>query len=281
MLRENYNSGQLNPQTPRLLSLSHRTIKIEIFEDEQAVAQMAASLLATQIAAKLTSVLLLPTGRTPLLMYDCLVDLVKQSRLNLSRVKSFNLDEFYGIAPEHPGSYHQYMQKMLFGPAAMPAANTQMLNGAASDPVRECAEYEAKIQATGGVDVAVLGIGANGHIGFNEPGSSFDSRTHQVSIRSETRSANAFLFNDNLQAVPETALTVGIATIMDAQRILLLATGQGKASAIAAMLNGPVTEMLPASCLQNHPDVTLLLDKSAASQFYPLNSGETLAVTLP
>lgn len=246
-------------------------MQIEIFEDEQAVAQTAANLLANQLATKPNSVLLLPTGRTPLLMYAHMVELVQQKQLDLTNAKTFNLDEFYGIGPEHPGSYRQYMERVLFVPAAMPTANTVMLNGAATDSVRECADYEAAIKAAGGVDVAVLGIGANGHIGFNEPGSPFDSRTRQVRIQPETRAANAFLFNNKLEEVPETALTVGIATILEARKILLLATGESKAAAIAALINGPITEGLPASSLQKHPNVSLLLDKNAAAQ---LNTNE-------
>jgi glucosamine-6-phosphate deaminase len=241
-----------------------RAFRVAIFKEEQAVGGVAAAVLAEQARHKPDSVWLLPTGRTPLMMYSQLVKIIEQEEVNLARVRTFNLDEFYGISPEHPGSYHTYMRRALFDKAGIPAQNTHLLDGSNPDPRQECANYEAQIRAEGGIDLAVLGIGANGHIGFNEPGSELDSRTQLVEIRPETREANAFLFDQKLENVPGAALTAGIATIMEARRILLLATGGSKARAVAAMLNGPVTSQLPASFLRLHPNVTLLADRAAA-----------------
>lgn len=236
-------------------------IRLEIFENEQAVGEAAARFLLAQIVAKPTSVFLLPTGRTPLIMYERFA--AKAAQTDLSQVQTFNLDEFFGISTNHSGNYRTYMQRELFSRIAIPAANIHLLNSAATDALTECQLYEAQLQAAG-IDLAVLGIGTNGHIGFNEPGSSFTSHTRPVTIRPETRQANKFLFNEQLEDVPETALTVGIASILPARQILLLATGKGKQEALAGMLYGPVTEQLPASCLQQHPNVVVLTDQAAA-----------------
>ena len=254
--------NQLQPlATPNPIQI--RSIRVAIFKEEQAVGEVAAAFLAEQARSKPDSVWLLPTGRTPLMMYNRLVELIEQEEVNLARVRTFNLDEFYGLSPEHPGSYHTYMRQALFEKAGIPAQNTNLLDGSNPDPHQECVNYEARIRAEGGIDLAVLGIGSNGHIGFNEPGSEPDSRTRLVEIRPETREANAFLFDHKLENVPVSALTAGIATIMEARRILLLATGGSKARAVAAMLNGPVTPQLPASILRLHPNVTLLADRAA------------------
>lgn len=237
------------------------SIRLEVFEDEQTVGEAAARFLLAQIAEKPHSVFLLPTGRTPLIMYTRLAE--KVGSVDLSGVQTFNLDEFYGIPSDHSGNYRSYMQRELFSRVTIPAANIHLLNSAAPDALAECQHYENQLTAAG-VDLAVLGIGTNGHIGFNEPGSSFQSRTRPVTIRPETRQANKFLFNDRLDAVPETAITVGIASILQARRILLLATGSGKQQALAGMLYGQVTEVLPASALQTHADVVVFTDKAAA-----------------
>lgn len=251
--------------TSRAAPQSH-TLRLEVFENEQATTAAAANFLAQELQIKPASILLLPTGRTPLLMYAHLVGLVQQAQLNLSQVQTFNLDEFYGLAPAHSGSYHTYMQRVLFDHVPIAVRHINLLNGMAFDVVAECAAYEAKILAVGGIDVAVLGLGANGHIGFNEPGSPLNSLTRLVTIQPETRAANAFLFNNQIEAVPTKALTTGIFTIMQARRIILIATGLSKAQAIAALLYGPVTPELPASCLRLHPDVTLLVDQKASQE---------------
>ncbi len=241
-----------------------KSIGLAILNEEQAVGEMAAAFLAEQARNKPKSVWLLPTERTHLRMYSNLVKLIEQAKADLEQVQTFNLDEFYGLPPEHPGSYHTYMRQALFEKARIPERNIKLLNGVASDAMVECASYEEQIRTAGGIDLAVLGIGSNGHIGFNEPGSEIVSRTRLVEIRPETREANAFLFGHKLENVPSSALTVGIGTIMEARQILLLATGSSKAQAVAAMLNGPVTPLLPASFLRLHSNVTLLTDRAAA-----------------
>lgn len=245
---------------------STRKIQIEVLEDAQMVGEAAASFVTKQVKAKPESVLLLPTGRTPLLMYFGLISRTNKGELDLSRVQTFNLDEFYGLAPKHPGSYHTYMHRVFFDYLPALPRKINLLDGSAIDVDKECAAYEAKIKTAGGIDLVVLGIGTNGHIGFNEPGSSFASRSRRVAIQPETRAANAFLFENCADNVPEAALTVGIATIMEARHVLLVATGSAKAQAVAAMLQGPITPDLPASFLQLHPDVTLLADREAASK---------------
>lgn len=230
-----------------------------------AVSQAAAMCLADQLRANPRSVLLLPTGRTMLQVYAALIEIVYAEQLDLAQVHTFNLDEFYGLAPSHPGSYRSYMQQALFDHVNIPPAQIDLIDGSAADIVAECTRYEAHIEAVGGIDLAMLGIGVNGHIGFNEPGSSFTSRTRLVTLRDTSRSANADRFNDDAEAVPREAATVGIATIMAARRILLLATGASKAPAIHALLHGSISPDLPASALRQHPDVTVLIDQAAAA----------------
>lgn len=239
---------------------------LQVLETEEEVGKAAADFVAAQVRQKPESVLLLPTGRTPLDMYRNLVEMVKSGNLDLHYVHTFNLDEFCGLSSDHPGSYAQYMREALFDHVAIPEDHTHILNCATPDPKAEAALYDAAMHALGGVDLAVLGIGVNGHIGFNEPGSSFSSGTRVVPIREETREANAFLFDGIIDEVPKEAMTVGIATIMESRQILLLATGESKADVVYGMIYGPVTPELPASILQKHPDVTVILDREAASK---------------
>lgn len=240
-------------------------LRLQVLDDEMAVGKAAAAMIALQVRRKPTSVLLLPTGRTPLTMYNHLSALVRIGRLNLQYVRTFILDEFYGLLPSHPNSYRSYMQRVLFDHVSVPLENIYILNSVATVPQIECARYETAIAECGGVDLAVLGIGANGSIGFNEPGSHFTNRTRLVTFQKETRTANSFLFQSDTEAVPTTAMTVGLATILAARRVLLLATDITKAEALEAALYGPVTPDVPASVLRWHPDVTVLADCTAAS----------------
>lgn len=243
---------------------------LQILGTEEEVGKAAADFVAAQVRQKPESVLLLPTGRTPLDMYRNLVEMVKSGKLDLRRVHTFNLDEFCGLASNHPGSYAHYMREALFDHVAIPKDQTHILNCATTDPKAEAAQYDAAMHALGGIDLAVLGIGRNGHIGFNEPGSSFSSTTRVMPIREETRESNAFLFNGNIDEVPREAMTVGIATIMESRQILLLATGASKADVVYGMIYGPVTPDLPASILQKHSDVTVILDREAAAKLPPV-----------
>ena len=257
-----------DPKTPAssLTPLQTRSFEVRVYNDEAAVGEAAAALVGQQVATKPGTVLLLPTGRTPLIMYSHLVKWSQAGQLDLTQVSTFNLDEFYGLAAQHPGSYYTYMHQNLFDSVPIPAQNINLLNGAAPNAQAESAAYEGRMQQLGGIDLAVLGIGANGHIGFNEPGSELASRTREVSIYEQTRQANAFLFNDRLEDVPNSALTTGIATILEAKQILLLATGSSKAQAVAQLIAGAVSAQLPASFLRLHPAVVVLVDQAAAQE---------------
>lgn len=210
-------------------------------------------------------VLGLATGGTPIGVYRELVRLHRQEGLDLSHVTTFNLDEYCGLPPDHPQSYHTYMRRHLFNHVDLDPHRARLPDGMAEDPAAECACYEAAIAQSGGMDILLLGVGTNGHIGFNEPGTRFDSRTHCVELAEKTRLANARFFPPG-EAVPRRAITMGIATILAARQILLLATGAQKAEAIVRAALGPITPDCPASVLQRHPRVTLLLDQEAASQ---------------
>src|SRR6185503_16370027 len=171
-----------------------------------------------------------------------------------------------GVPPSHPGSYRSFMETHLFQYVNIPSAQHNFLDGAAPDPEAECARYEEAIAAAGGIDVQILGIGTNGHIGFNEPARELQARTHRVSLKPETRRSNAALFGGDPDAVPGEALSMGMATIVQARSIVLLASGKSKAGCIARLVNGPITTRLPASFLQLHHDVEIVLDEGAASK---------------
>ena len=189
--------------------------------------------------------------------------------LDWSRVRTFNLDEFQGLSPEHPSSFRTYMDQHLFGALGLRPAQIGFLRGDAADPAAECARYEQAIAAAGGIDLLVCGLGTNGHIAFNEPGPLLWGPTHVAALLPETRASSAALFGGELARVPTHALTMGMRTILRARRVLVLATGTAKAAAVAAMHHGPLTTMLPASWLQVHPAVDVLLDPAAAAALEP------------
>ena len=239
-------------------------MKIHIFPTDRDAAVALAHEIAAAIRSKPDIVLGLPTGRTPVLLYRELAALERRGLADFSRVTTFNLDEFLGLAADHPGSYRQYMQRQLFDKIHVAAARTNFLNGAARDPEAECERYERAIEAVGGIDLQVLGIGTNGHIGFNEPGDTLVAPTHRVKLRPETRRANAALFGGSIDAVPQEALSMGMATILHARSIILLATGRTKAPCLEGMVHGPLTPRLPASFLHTHRDMQVFLDAPAA-----------------
>jgi glucosamine-6-phosphate deaminase len=181
-----------------------------------------------------------------------------------SQVRTFNLDEFVGLGAGDSGSYRSYMQAELFDQLRLTSGNIEMPNGRAANLVAECARYERAIEATGGVDLQILGIGANGHIGFNEPADALVAETHVAMLQDDTRESNARLFSGDASRVPTHALSMGMATILHAREIVLMATGEEKSEAVAAMVDGPITTRLPASFLQVHPNVTVLLDRGAS-----------------
>ena len=223
----------------------------------------AARFVAARIRAKPDAVLLLPTGTTPLGMYGRLVELHAEEGLSFARATFFNLDEYLGLAPDHPASYHVYMEENFYKLVDANPARIHVPDGSAPDPEAECERYEAAIREAGGVDLCVLGIGRNGHIGFNEPGAPFGSRTRVVRLAESTRRVNAADFEGN--RAPERAITVGMQTICEARVALLLASGANKARAVAAAVEGEVSEAVPASMLRRHPNTTFLIDAEAAA----------------
>jgi len=226
----------------------------------------AARTIARQILAKEDSVLGLPTGDTPIGMYEELVQLDNQRLIDFSKVIIFNLDEYCSVPPGYGESYHQYMREKLFDHVNIPEISIHIPNGVAKNIEDECIRYEEQISQYGGIDLQILGIGANGHIGFNEPGSDWKTTTRLVKLSEETRKRQSKHFRD-LADVPTQAITMGIKTIMSATTILLLAYGEDKAEITFKALKGPITRQVPASILQLHPMVTVILDSEAGSLF--------------
>jgi glucosamine-6-phosphate deaminase len=234
-----------------------------VFPDYEAMSAAAADAVAERLREDPATVFLLPTGTTPLGMYRRLVEMYRRGEISFSRATFFNLDEYLGLPPDHPASYHVYMKENFYGHIDADPDRIFVPNGAAPDPEAECERYEAAIREAGGIDVCVLGIGRNGHIGFNEPGAPFDSRTRVVRLSESTRLVNAGDFESD--RAPECAITVGMATIFESREVLLLASGTNKAAAVTAAVEGDVSESVPASMLKNHPNTTLFLDEDAAS----------------
>lgn len=240
--------------------------RITILADERIVGATLAERVSSALIANPRVVLGLPTGRTPIPTYDALASLHTQGRADFSQATTFNLDEFLGLPSNHPSSFHTFMDVQLFRRVNVSRDRVHLLNGNVSDPDVECARYEKAIADAGGIDLQILGLGTNGHIGFNEPGVVLEPRTHRVRLAPETRRANAPLFGGDDGAVPAEALSMGMATILQARSIVLLATGKGKAHCVAGALQGPITPSLPASFLQLHPHVDVMLDEAAASE---------------
>lgn len=224
----------------------------------------AAQLIADQIIYKKNSVLGLATGSTPIGMYKELIRKFQKGELDFSQVVTFNLDEYYGLSIEHPQSYGFFMWNILFRHINLKRENVHLLNGVTKNIDNECRQYEDLIQKNGGIDLQILGIGDNGHIGFNEPDISFDTQTHLVNLTTKTIRANSRFFN-NTQEVPKQAITMGIGTIMRAKKIILLANGKRKTKAIERTINSPITTKVPATVLQLHKEVTIIIDKAASS----------------
>ena len=237
---------------------------VERFDDEPALSAALATRVLDQIAARPSLVLGLPTGRTPLGLYRQLRARSRVGGIDWSRLRTFNLDEFAGLGPTHPSSYRAYMQQELFAHVPIDPAHIGFLNGAATDLKGECRRYERAIADTGGVNLQILGIGGNGHVGFNEPAAGLCALTHIAHLEEESRHANAQRFGGDWTAVPERALSMGMATILAAQTIVLIATGAEKADAVRGMIEGLISTRLPASLLQLHPRVTVMLDRAAA-----------------
>lgn len=240
-------------------------MQIVILDTPEQVASYGADRFADQLNNKPDSVLGLATGSTPIALYNALIARVKRSELSFAKARTFNLDEYLGLAGTHPQSYRYFMNEHLFRHLDIDLANTAVPDGATEEPLAACDAYEAAIQAAGGIDLQLLGIGRNGHIGFNEPSSSLASRTRVKTLTPDTVKANQRFFEAG-EFQPHLSITMGIGTIMEARQILLLATGEGKAAAVRATVEGPLAARCPASILQMHPKATLVLDRAAASQ---------------
>ena len=239
-------------------------MKIYVADDYKGMSRKAASIIASQVTLKPNSVLGLATGSTPIGMYEQLVEWHKAGELDFSAVKTVNLDEYVGLAPDHDQSYRYFMNDNLFNHVNIDKANTHVPNGLAADPAAECARYDSVVEEMGGVDIQVLGMGHNGHIGFNEPADHFPLGTNLVDLQESTINANSRFFATK-DEVPRQAMTMGIKTIMQAKKVLVVVSGVDKAEIVKKAFTGPVTPQVPASILQMHADVILVADEAAAS----------------
>lgn len=211
-------------------------------------------------------VLGLPTGSSPEGMYAKLVEAYKEGRVSFKNVVTFNMDEYVGLAEDHPESYHSFMRRNLFDHIDCPAENVHILNGNAADLEDECRKYEEAIAAAGGIDLFIGGIGPDGHIAFNEPGSSLASRTRVKTLTTDTIIANCRFFDNDVNKVPKQALTVGVATVMDAREVMILVNGHHKARALQAAVEGALTQMWTVSACQNHPHAIIVADEPACDE---------------
>jgi len=242
-------------------------IRIIVAEDYEQMSAEAANIMSAEISAKPNAVLGLATGGTPVGLYQELVRRNEAGEVSFAGVTTFNLDEYYPIKKANPQSYDWFMNDNLFKHVNINPSNVNIPSGECADPEEECAVYEAKISEAGGIDLQLIGIGLNGHIGFNEPSDSFTSKTNYTQLTDSTIQANKRYFDDE-KDVPRHAITMGIRTIMLARKILLVANSEKKADIIEKALFGEITPQIPASVLQLHRDVTVVLDKEAASKIF-------------
>lgn len=239
-------------------------MNVLMFKDHEAMSRYAAKLFIDQLQTDPQSVLGLATGSTPIELYQALIRANKSGEITFKAVTTFNLDEYLGVAADHPESYARFMREHLFDAIDIDQANTHIPSGLAIDPVKEGADYDEKIRQAGGIDLQVLGLGGNAHVGFNEPAESLSNQTHATPLTQDTREANARFFG-SIEEVPTEAITMGMGSIMRAKKIILMASGQAKAKAIQQTVEGPITTQAPSSLLQLHPDVTVLIDEAAGS----------------
>ncbi len=233
-------------------------------DDYQDMSQRAFQFIKNKIEKTPVLKLGFATGGTPQKTYELLIEDFQKNGTSYKSIISFNLDEYIGLSKEHPNSYHQYMEQKLFQYIDIEKENIHLPNGVTTDITKECLNYENLIEEKGGIDLQILGIGENGHIGFNEPGTSFDTLTHVVKLAQSTREANARYFS-NIADVPTHAITMGIQTILKSKEILLLVSGENKAFAIKRLLTEDLSIDFPASALKKHPRVTIIADKLALS----------------
>ena len=240
-------------------------MQVFVYKNEAEVGKAAGMIVASEILKKPDCILGLATGSTPIPTYQEMIRMNKEGILDFSKVRSFNLDEYIGLSPEHVCSYRRFMNEQLFDHINIDKANTHVPCGIGADHEADAKAYDAAVEAAGGIDLPILGIGHDGHIGFNEPGDEFVSGTNIVTLTDMTIDANTRFF-EKREDVPRQAITLGNRNIMAAKRIILLATGKGKARAIAQAIKGNITPKMPASLLQVHPNVQFLLDEDAASE---------------
>jgi glucosamine-6-phosphate deaminase len=246
-------------------------MRLLIHTNYDAASQWAARYIADRINAFRPSperpfVLGLPTGSSPLGIYRELTGLYQRGELSFSQVITFNMDEYVGLPADHPQSYHRFMWDNLFSRVDVDAKNVHILNGMAADLAAECSGYEQSIAACGGIELFLGGMGADGHIAFNEPGSSLRSRTRIKTLTMDTKIANARFFGGDPGKVPATALTVGVGTVMDAREVVILVSGYNKARALQAVVEGGINHIWTLSCLQAHPRAVIVCDEAAADE---------------
>ena len=244
---------------------------MRLLVSRQNIGQQAATYIKQQVASFAPSenkpfVLGLPTGATVVDMYRFLCEMYSNGQLDFSHIVTFNMDEYVGLTPDDPNSYHFYMREHLFKHVNLKPSNTHILDGLAADLQAVCDAYENSIRQAGGIRLFLGGVGRNGHLAFNEPGSAFTSRTRPVTLEPSTRQANSRFFNNDVSRVPAQALTVGIGTVLDAEELLFLASGEQKAQAVARLSQGEISPQWPITALKTHPNATLLVDEAAAAQ---------------
>lgn len=238
-------------------------MELIVVKNYEEISKKAASIISSQVIVKPNSVLGLATGDTPLGMYNELIKKYKENEVDFSKVKTFNLDEYYGLERDNIQSYYFYMVNNFFKFINIDNNNINIPNGTSNDIEEDCLNYERKIKEAGGIDIQVLGIGVNGHIGFNEPDVNFEAQTHLVNLDDKTIKSNARFFN-SIDEVPKKAISMGIKTILQSKKIILLASGESKADAVYNTVKGKISPKVPSSILQLHQNVTIILDESAA-----------------
>lgn len=241
-------------------------MEVIIQDNAESASRVGAEIVKKIVTAKQNAILGLATGQTPLLLYRELVRMHRKEGLDFSGCTTFNLDEYVGLDKDHPASYNSYMRNNLFKHLNIPDDQINIPDGMSDDIPSVCINYEKKIAKLGGIDLQILGIGADGHIAFNEPISSLKSRTRIKTLMKQTKRDNAQFFNGDIDQVPNHVITMGVATIMDSQICLMLAFGEEKAKAIAATIEGPISAMVPASALQMHQNTIVIIDEAAASK---------------
>ncbi|MGO3167945.1 glucosamine-6-phosphate deaminase [Senegalia sp. (in: firmicutes)] len=237
-------------------------IKVKNYDE---MSKRAAFIVASQVSIKEDSVLGLATGSTPIGTYKQIINIYNDKLIDFKNITTYNLDEYYDLSEENEQSYRCFMNQNLFNHINIDKKNTFVPNGKAENPEKECKRYDSLVEKSGNIDLQILGIGSNAHIGFNEPDDKFAKGTHLVDLKQETIDANARFFKSK-EEVPKKAISMGMKNIMAAKKVILLASGENKAQAIKSTIEGPINPSVPASILQLHPDVTFILDEDAASR---------------